>query len=100
MISLYDIPAGCICRGDGLLGMRCDAPQHATLKLQQGDKAWVRDPQTMAWREAILHEHKPYGSRGRRISDGWYIRWCGDVKDWESSGGWASIANISKDHPA
>ena len=23
------IPKGCICKGDGLMGMRCDAPTHA-----------------------------------------------------------------------
>jgi len=28
--SLYEIPPGCICQGDGLLGMRCAAPKHAT----------------------------------------------------------------------
>jgi hypothetical protein len=30
--SLYEIPPGCICMGDGLMGMRCDAPTHARLK--------------------------------------------------------------------
>jgi len=30
MKSLYEIPPGCICQGDGLLGMRCPAPKHAT----------------------------------------------------------------------
>ena len=32
--SLYDIPPGCICMGDGLYGMKCNAPKHATLKHQ------------------------------------------------------------------
>jgi hypothetical protein len=30
--SLYCIPPGCICHGDGLMGMKCDAPEHARLK--------------------------------------------------------------------
>ena len=30
--SLYDIPPGCICMGDGLFGMKCNAPKHARLK--------------------------------------------------------------------
>jgi hypothetical protein len=30
--SLYDIPPGCICQGDGLLGMPCYAKEHARLK--------------------------------------------------------------------
>lgn len=30
--SLYDIPPSCVCMGDGLFGMKCDAPKHATLK--------------------------------------------------------------------
>ncbi len=30
--SLYDIPFGCICMGDGLMGMKCEATEHATLK--------------------------------------------------------------------
>jgi hypothetical protein len=32
MDSLYDIPPGCICKGDGLNGMKCDAPEHAKPK--------------------------------------------------------------------
>lgn len=27
--SLYDIPPGCICMGDGLFGMKCWATSHA-----------------------------------------------------------------------
>jgi hypothetical protein len=27
--SFYKIPSGCICQGDGLLGMKCDAETHA-----------------------------------------------------------------------
>ena len=30
--SLYDIPPGCICQGDGLMGMECTAAEHAQLK--------------------------------------------------------------------
>lgn len=30
--SLYQIPPGCICLGDGLYGMKCTAPEHARLK--------------------------------------------------------------------
>jgi hypothetical protein len=30
--SIYFIPDGCICRGDGLLGMTCPATEHARLK--------------------------------------------------------------------
>lgn len=30
--SLYNIPEGCICQGDGLYGMRCNSNAHATLK--------------------------------------------------------------------
>ena len=30
--SLYDIPPGCICVGDGLMGVPCDAPVHPRLK--------------------------------------------------------------------
>lgn len=30
-MSLYEIPEGCICMGDGLMGMKCDAPTHAKL---------------------------------------------------------------------
>jgi hypothetical protein len=30
--SLYCIPPSCICHGDGLMGMKCDAPEHARLK--------------------------------------------------------------------
>lgn len=29
--SYYDIPAGCICMGDGMMGMRCEAPKHARM---------------------------------------------------------------------
>jgi hypothetical protein len=30
--SLYDIPPGCICHGDGLMGMKCEATEHAKLR--------------------------------------------------------------------
>lgn len=30
--SLYEIPPGCICMGDGLMGMKCEAKEHARLK--------------------------------------------------------------------
>ena len=30
--SLYDIPPGCICQGDGLMNMKCEATEHARLK--------------------------------------------------------------------
>lgn len=30
--SLYEIPEGCICQGDGLMGMPCYAKEHAYLK--------------------------------------------------------------------
>ena len=30
--SLYDIPPGCICLGDGLMGMKCTATKHARLR--------------------------------------------------------------------
>jgi hypothetical protein len=30
--SLYHIPDGCICKGDGLFGIPCTAPKHARLK--------------------------------------------------------------------
>ena len=30
--SLYDIPNGCICYGDGLMGMECTATEHARLR--------------------------------------------------------------------
>lgn len=29
--SLYHIPEGCICQGDGLNGMLCEADEHAVL---------------------------------------------------------------------
>lgn len=29
MDSTYKIPPGCICLGDGMLGMKCEAPTHA-----------------------------------------------------------------------
>jgi hypothetical protein len=29
--SLYVIPRGCICMGDGLMGMTCNASEHARL---------------------------------------------------------------------
>ncbi len=32
MESLYYIPEGCICQGDGLMGMKCDAKEHAVRK--------------------------------------------------------------------
>lgn len=31
--SLYEIPHGCICLGDGMNGMKCDAKTHARMKL-------------------------------------------------------------------
>lgn len=34
--SLYEIPDGCICMGDGLLGMPCTAKEHARLKIHGG----------------------------------------------------------------
>jgi hypothetical protein len=34
--SLYEIPDGCICMGDGLMGMACTAEQHARLKMRNG----------------------------------------------------------------
>lgn len=30
--SRYEIPPGCICLGDGLMGMKCEAPEHARPK--------------------------------------------------------------------
>lgn len=30
--SLYDIPPGCICLGDGMLGEKCEAKEHYKLK--------------------------------------------------------------------
>jgi len=36
MKSLYEIPPGCICQGDGLLGMRCSAITHATKRMTPG----------------------------------------------------------------
>jgi hypothetical protein len=33
MESLYDIPPGCICMGDGLMGMKCEATKHAIVKV-------------------------------------------------------------------
>jgi len=38
MKSLYEIPPGCICQGDGLLGMRCPAPKHATKSAATGGR--------------------------------------------------------------
>ena len=32
--TLYEIPPDCICMGDGLMGMRCPALRHATLKIE------------------------------------------------------------------
>jgi hypothetical protein len=36
--SLYDIPEGCICMGDGLFGMKCDAKTHAVLRNPPDEK--------------------------------------------------------------
>jgi hypothetical protein len=41
--SLYCIPPGCICHGDGLMGMRCDAPEHARLKSSGKPGSWDED---------------------------------------------------------
>lgn len=30
--SLYYIPKGCVCQGDGLMGAKCDAKEHAIRK--------------------------------------------------------------------
>jgi len=38
--SLYEIPPGCICQGDGLLGMRCSATTHATKRMTSGRVAY------------------------------------------------------------
>lgn len=39
MTSLYEIPDGCICLGDGLMGMKCTAKEHARLKgPQRGER--------------------------------------------------------------
>ena len=35
--SLYDIPPGCICQGDGLMGMECTATEHARLRKQRDE---------------------------------------------------------------
>lgn len=37
--SPYEIPPECICLGDGLMGMKCEAAEHARLKMPE------RDPQ-------------------------------------------------------
>jgi hypothetical protein len=39
--SLYDIPPGCICYGDGLLGMECTATEHARLRVPEKNPAAV-----------------------------------------------------------
>jgi hypothetical protein len=44
MDSLYDIPPGCICMGDGLFGVKCWAPTHARL----------RQPVTPAFLDALI----------------------------------------------
>lgn len=93
----YLIPEGCICMGDGLLGMRCDSDKHP-VEVKRGDRVLGLDPHTRKWRPAILREHKPYYSRGQLISDGWYVGWtdlaeasASDPHYSPSSGGWLSV---------
>lgn len=44
--SLYDIPEGCICMGDGLLGVHCEAKGRAVLKT----KTKRKDVPVRKWR--------------------------------------------------
>ena len=46
MSSLYEIPDGCICFGDGLMGMKCTAKEHARLKDSQHAER-LSDPVTL-----------------------------------------------------
>ena len=45
--SLYDIPPGCICYGDGLMGMECTATEHARLRVP----GRIQRKRTLGWRK-------------------------------------------------
>lgn len=55
--SLYEIPPGCICRGDGLLGMKCDSTAHARLILRRGD--------VVRWRSGSYRVERVYQTEAR-----------------------------------
>ena len=60
--SLYDISPGCICMGDGLMGMPCDAPTHAKLrnpsKERQQKTKISKQP-----KDNPMKNTQPYGAR-------------------------------------
>ena len=51
--SLYDIPTGCICQGDGLMGMECHAAEHARLRVDLKEPE-LKDPRDERIRELVI----------------------------------------------
>jgi hypothetical protein len=54
--SLYDIPLGCICVGDGLMGMPCTASTHAKLKADPSDPSPFTDREREIFRVALKYQ--------------------------------------------
>lgn len=63
MKSLYHIPDGCICMGDGLFGMRCDAPEHAR-------KINPSREELLGTAKKILEKSNEYRRDGERRQEG------------------------------
>ena len=61
--SLYNIPPGCICMGDGLYGMRCDAEEHATRIM---NRYWL------SWNQPT-EDYRPLNDPPTENTLGW---WC------------------------
>lgn len=48
--SLYEIPKGCTCHGDALMGMRCESKEHARLKSPPPLVVFNREPYRHSFR--------------------------------------------------
>lgn len=75
--SLYDIPPGCICMGDGLMGMPCPATEHARLKVLKDGPA-----EGIATCQHVWADCAPVGNHGVTKQ---YCGLCGKLSPAEPS---------------
>jgi hypothetical protein len=70
--SRYFIPAGCICQGDGLMGMKCEAKEHAMLWSDKvAEQAAIIQAVRMAYdcnREETAHWFQKAGEQAATIA--------------------------------
>ena len=83
--SLYDIPPGCICLGDGLMGMKCTATKHARLREfgtdgreMPADACHVKNADTRLQAETSLSHIFGEIARRRESQD---FKWGGPAHD-------------------